>query len=435
MTKTFEDSIASFPRSLEPEFVMTSFDEPIYLSRGRMDLLREDRLIGHLEGELALEWLPKLQIVCRGETDTAYADFLDGHSLTLYAPQLELTTDAFVTNMYTGKRYELRALLMSADNQRLQSTEQFRFYLVNFPPFLGEPIRTGSGSSAALSRGRLRMTAGSLRCTIDRIGRADNLIDYDKKPGYLITHVAEVQRPGQLIAVSELKGILEALYWLFTFMRGARTGPILPSVDSPFAKHWISVAPWTVDEPRRVYSWLPERSPINADSLFRFFLDKWVEPAWNEALRTTIAWYVAANSPSTSNEARIPLCQIALEVLASLRGIEGGAAHNRLRQLLVSLHIPTQVPPRLQALHSYAARLNVDAPKCLTQIRNKLEHPTAKNRQHVVTVDGTTRMQAAQYGMELFELCLLALMDYQGKYTRRAFQGWKGDDEIPVPWV
>lgn len=431
MTKTFED----FPQGLEPEFVMTSPDEPIHLVRGRIDLLHEDRLLGHLEGELTLEWLPKLQIVCRGEFDTAFAQFFGDHCFTLYAPQLELTAEAFVTSMKMGQSYELEALLMSADNSKLQGTAKFRFYLVNFPLFLGEPVRTGSGPTAGARRDRLRMTAGSLVCTIDRISRARHFSESDNKPGYLVTHVAEVQRPGRLIAPRELKDILEALYWLFTFMRGARTGPILPSVDSPFAKHWISVEPWTVDEPRRVYSWLPERSPINVDSLLRFFLDKWAEPTWNEALRTTIAWYVAANSPSTPNEARIPLCQIALEVLASLSGIEGGAAHNRLRQLLVSLHIPTQVPPRLQALHSYAARLDVDAPKCLTQIRNKLEHPTAKNRQHVVTVDGTTRMQAAQYGMELFELCLLALMDYQGKYTRRAFQGWKGDDEIPVPWA
>jgi hypothetical protein len=99
------------------------------------------------------------------------------------------------------------------------------------------------------------------------------------------------------------------------------------------------------------------------------------------------------------------------------------------------LNIPTQVPPRLEELDNYATGLGIDAPECLTRIRNKLEHPTAKNRRQAGAVDGITRMQAAQYGMELFELCLLAIMKYQGKYARRAFQGWKGDDEVPVPWA
>jgi hypothetical protein len=237
------------------------------------------------------------------------------------------------------------------------------------------------------------------------------------------------------MAPSELQQILDALYWLFAFMRGARTGPVLPSVGSPFAKSWISVAPWTVDESRPVETWMPECSSANFDSLFSGFIDKWADVVWNEALRTTIAWYIAANAPSTPNEARIPLCQIALEVLASLRGLEGGDAHERIRRLLQGLGIPTQVPPRLQALQAFAAGLGVDAPECLTRIRNKFEHPTSKNRQHAGTIDGTTRMQAAQYGLELYELCLLAIMNYRGKYTRRAFQGWKGDDEVSVPWA
>lgn len=122
-------------------------------------------------------------------------------------------------------------------------------------------------------------------------------------------------------------------------------------------------------------------------------------------------------------------------IAAFPRSLESRFAHERIRGLLKSLNIPTQVPPRLQALDNYATERGIDAPGCLTIIRNKLEHPTSENRQHVDTVDGIVRMQVAQYGIELFELCLLAMMDYRGKYARRAFQGWKGDDEVLVPWA
>jgi hypothetical protein len=338
-------------------------------------------------------------------------------------------------NLIWGQGHQVQLSLMEADNAGLQSCDQVRFYLVNFPVFLGEPVRVGSGPFAGAACDRLRMTAGPLVCTIDRIRREGDSKDGKDKPGYLLTHVAEIQRSGQSIAPSELAEIFDALYWLFAFMRGARTGPVLPSVASPFAKHWISVGPWKVNEPRRVNSWMPDRSPVNVDNLFGSFLDKWKDSVWNEALRTTIAWYIAANSPGAPSEAKITLCQIGLEVLASLQGLETGRAHNRIRSLLEGLSIPTQVPSRLQALDNYATGFNIDAPECLTRIRNKLEHPTAKNRQQVGAVDGVTRMQAAQYGLELFELCLLAMMNYRGKYARRAFQGWKGDDEVPVPWA
>jgi hypothetical protein len=434
MTKDFEDFIAALPQSLEPEFVMASPDEPIRLAMGRFDLLRDGHLLGHLEGEIALKWVPKLRLICTGESDSAFTDIFDDRDLHLHVPHLGLTAEAFVTSAKMGHRREIQALLIGADNPELKDTQQFRFYLVNFPFFLGEPVRTGSGPFAGTGRDRLSMKAGPLKCTIDRIRRTGHFEASESEPGYLLTHVGEIQRPGQSMTPSELQEILGTLYWLFAFMRGARTGPILPSVGSPFAKHWISVTSGSVDEPRRVDSWMPDRSPINVDSLFEGFFDKWSDSVWNEALRTTIAWYIAANSPSTPNEARITLCQIALEVLASLRGLESGAAHKRIRSLLEGLNIPTQVPPRLQALDDYATSLRVDAPECLTRIRNKFEHPTAKNRRLAGTVDGFTRMQAAQYGMELFELCLLAMMSYQGKYARRAFQGWKGDDEIPVPW-
>jgi hypothetical protein len=431
---TSSEILASLPQSLEPEFVMTSPDESIRLAIGIFDLLREGRSLGTIEGELTLEWSPRLRLICRGKSDTYLRETQD-NLLKIYIPSLGLTSEISIEEITRGKHCEIQAQLISTYNPKLQSAERFRFYLVNFPHFLGESVRTESGFFVGASRSRLRMTAGSLVCTVDRINGPGHFEAGKSTPGYLLTHVAEVQRPGFPLAPSELQNILDALYWIFTFMRGAKTGPVLPSFGFPFVKNWISAAPWTVNEPRRVDSWMPDRSSIDINSFFETFIARWNDPKWNEALRTTIAWYVAANAPSSPSEAKITLCQIALEVLASLQEQESSCAHERIRGLLEGLNIPTKVPPRLRALHDYATKRGIDAPECLTQIRNKLEHPTAKNRRAAEAFDGITRTQAAQYGIELFELCLLAIMNYRGKYARRAFQGWKGEDEIPVPWA
>jgi hypothetical protein len=198
---------------------------------------------------------------------------------------------------------------------------------------------------------------------------------------------------------------------------------------------WITLAPWTINEPRDVDTWMPDRSPIDADPLLSGFLAKWKDSVWNEGLRTTLSWHFTANASNTPNEARILLCQIALEVLASLNGSPGKPAHERIRALFNQLKVPESVPDHLQELRAFAASQGVDGPECLTRIRNKLEHPTEENRRKARDIDGLLRLQAGQFAIESFELCLLALMNYRGKYARRAFRGWKGDDEVSVPWA
>lgn len=435
MRSAFEDAIAALPQRLEPEFVMASPNSPICLVMGRFDLLRAGRLLGHLDGEIALEWLPRLSVVCTGESDTAFGMIVDDRPLQVAVPQLGLTAEVLVTGEARGKRPRIRALLSGVENAAVEVGQKFRFYLANFPDFRGKAVRVGSERFAGARCDRLEMKAGPLVCTIDRVDDTGHLTATKSKPGFLLTHVAEVERLDGPFSPSEVHELLEALRWLLAFIRGARTGPVLPSVGQPFAKQWISIGPWSIDEPRLVNSWFPTHSPIELNGLFVGFTTRWSDPVWKDGLKATIAWYLAANAPGTPNEARVLLCQIALEVLASLQGLESGNASERIRTLLEALRIPTQVPPRLSSLKKFAASFQGDAAACLTRIRNKLEHPTAANRQNLGAVDGVTLMQAGQYGIELFELSLLAMMSYRGKYARRAFQGWKGDDEIPVPWA
>lgn len=432
---TMDDFILGLPPILEPEFVMKSTDEPIQLASGHIDVSRDGRQLGSLEGELSLQWNSTLRIVCTGETTASFHELQEDRSVDLHFSQLGMSAKALVTNIQIGQRNQIVASLLRVDNSRLQPAERCRFYLVNFPCVRGEAVRFGKSPLHGVGAFRLTMKAKSIVCTIDRIESVRHL--GGSKPGFLLTHVGEIRREGQPLELAEMRDLLDAVYWLSAFLRGARTGPILPSVDSPFINHWVSLAPWIVDEPRVVETWLPDRSPISLDSLFEGFTGKWADPAWNEGLRTTLSWYIAANAPSTPNEARIPLCQIALDLLASLHGLEDNEqAHERIRALLVGLGIPTDVPSRLKELANYAGGLKIDAPETLTRIRNKLEHPTARNRQHLGTaVDGVVRMQAAQYGLELLELSILALLNYRGKYARRVFQGWKGDDEVSIPWA
>lgn len=180
MANTFEQWIATLPASIEPEFVMSSPDEQIRLAVGQIELSRGGRSLGKLDGEVVLEWRPRVQIVCVGDSDAQLPDLHDDSPVDLHVPQLGLKAAALVTDIQIGERHEVRALLLGAQNTALPTTEKVRFYLVNFPSLLGDLVRHGSGARAGVSRHRLRMTAGHLVCTVDQIASAKHIAAANK---------------------------------------------------------------------------------------------------------------------------------------------------------------------------------------------------------------------------------------------------------------
>jgi hypothetical protein len=51
-----------------------------------------------------------------------------------------------------------------------------------------------------------------------------------------------------------------------------------------------------------------------------------------------------------------------------------------------------------------------------------------------VKVTGPHLAECSQLALQYVELALLAICDHDGHYARRGWKGWKGDDEVLVPW-
>jgi hypothetical protein len=63
-------------------------------------------------------------------------------------------------------------------------------------------------------------------------------------------------------------------------------------------------------------------------------------------------------------------------------------------------------------------------------------HPTKYKRKKVI--ESMKRLQlfeCSQLAIQYLELAWLAVCGYRGRYARRGWQGWKGDDEAIVPWT
>lgn len=438
VAQSWEELAASVPPQLPVRFRMETPNEEILLATDTFELLGGDGKKYLLEGDLVVTWSPDLRIRCRGACKASAHELHGLGELRFRAPSLGLEAKALVINVQHGADTVVTASVMRAEHAALPSSQEVHFFLVNFPIFHGSGIRT-AGERPTFFSGRLQLSTSEFECTVDQIDpRADRTA---RQEGFCLTHVVRFRSKQRHLESAELRDLLDALYWYFTLLRGAATGPVLPFVGSDFKDGWVCIAPWTVKEGLEVNTWLPEGDSSGLALLLENFLCKWRDSRWREGLRSTIAWYVAGNASRIPNEVRIALAQIGLEVLAALHDIDSGSACDRITALLSKLRIHAEVPVRLAALHSFAASSAqpaqgpLSAPECLTRLRNKLEHPTEKNRRFLEGVSGVSRMEAAQYGLELLELATLSSLGYAGTYCIRAHRGWKGTDELLVPWM
>jgi hypothetical protein len=49
-------------------------------------------------------------------------------------------------------------------------------------------------------------------------------------------------------------------------------------------------------------------------------------------------------------------------------------------------------------------------------------------------VEGKHLVECGQLALNYVDLAILAVCHHDGHYARRGWRGWKGDDEVRVPW-
>lgn len=427
---------------------MNAPNEPLVLRAGGMSLLPTPTSdLVPLSGLLRFRWQPSIAAEFDGEMNLHSPEL--GTTATLLFDSRHAQAEVIVTHLALGgDRCGLRCVLSSHVELIHESTpvSRLRFYLANFPDYVGDAVKLDNASDRGWFRGRLQLVAASLCCTVDAIPEvAEARKQAVKDAGFVISHVCEVAfstpQPH-----SQLLSHLSTLHLFFGLLRGAWAGPVLPRGYSGSSLVWEQFAAWLVDDPREVNTWLPQRSPLDLSLLWEKFLDFARSPTWAQPLTTALSWYIAANSSREPLEVRIVLAQVALEMLASVEVVEQRAlrqsakfartgAAARIRALLDHLRVPVSVPPYLQGLSQLASALNQDGPGVIVYIRNRLAHATESSRRDLTSVSGDQLWEAAQLSIQYVELCLLALLDYRGRYARRGWRGWKGEDEVNVPWV
>ena len=341
---------------------------------------------------------------------------------------------------------EVRGILQEPLNIGAGPIEHFRFCLANFSDYIGAPVRYGPNGGEGFMRGRLEVATQEGKCTIDQIPEAAELIKTARRDaGFVISHVGNWAPASGPMTVTQVQDVTRMLHFWFGLLRGAWSGPLFPQGVANGKTVWRSFAAWKCSESREVPTWLPERTPIELTALFRGFSRRWADPAWQSPLISAISWLVEANSPRTALESRIILAQVALELLSWVHIVETQKLHTRtdfkrlsaagrIRILLQHIGVTAAVPFYFENLTSLLGGDASDGPGMITRVRNALVHSAEESRVSLQGVKGPQLAECGQLALHYTDLALLAVCEHNGSYARRGWKGWKGDDEVPVPW-
>ena len=441
-----DDPFPGVPQRIRPYLVLARRDEPVPLLAG--PFLLTGSLGARLDADLRCRWSPSPAVEFEGSYDRQPLGFEDDEWTLAPDGDTAFRVPVLITHISPeGATALVRGTIKEAFSVGQGPFAAVRFCLVNFPEYNGATVQYEYEEGKGVTRGRLETSAETGSCRLDKIPEAEELVKEARRDaGFVISHAGLWTPATGLMSTEEADSIGTMLHFWFGMLRGAWAGPLfLQGLDRGDQVVWRHFASSKLRQNRSVETWMPQIKPLDLSAAFRGFVERWKDQVWQDALKSAIAWYVEANGAGTASESRIVMAQVALELLSWVllvetnrlyhqNDFEGLSAAGRIRALLHHIGVPATVPDHLGRLQAVCDADAFDGPGAITKVRNALAHSTKRKRQLMGSVDGEQRWQCSQLALQYLELSLLAICGHDGSYARRGWQGWKGDDEVLVPW-
>jgi hypothetical protein len=450
----------SIPNAISPHISISEHNQPIDLYTGEMEIgkISESDKMFQANGKIQLSWLPYPRLQFEASISSISFDFTN-HSLEDVSLQLDDKTKVIghVTNISIKHGTEGSRLsgivknipIIRPEDSQIQA-HRAKFLVPNFSNLYGCPVRylDTNTDQRRIQKGRLILHGGGWAITLDPVDQFKEIQENLKKSsGFAITHIGQLERDNSSsFSSTDALEILDALTWYLWFAKGACTSPCLPAgFDDEGNEVWRIWHYGTIKPFTNPLSWLDRHSYSSFEKPFARFMELWLDESWKEVIQRAIYWYVEANSGEITIDSSIVLTQSAFELLASAVLVEDYRwlsidGYNKLstmdlvRLLFKWAGIPTKIPSELTELCNYAKSYNwEDTATAMTQIRNKITHPTKKNREILREYSSKVKLEVHQLGLWNLELCILRLFNYQNSYANRLKPNrWVGDlDEVP----
>lgn len=440
--KPFDDTlpaIVSTPYSSS----LTQANQPIVLGMRKLKLEVDDKVTNH-DAEISLIFEPTPVVIAKFLTPpNAFGGlvFLPGnisHKMSLIDCPDSPCTFSGGDGKYTIGTFGERELQSGARANIAYVT----FHLLNFMHFVGQPVRDGGGVRWA----RVVLEHKNWRITIDELPNAHQTMrDVASVGGYAVTHVGRLERiNGAGFESAAAQKVLDQLSHFLCFAKGDWSTPLLINgydksnemvwYDWSIRRHsaWKAVDPWWSGN--EICSVLPQLFP-------RFMGLIQEDPVWSENLRATLYWFAHANVRTGGVDGAIILLQAAIErltwtyIVHHKEVLPKEAAKKldeavRLRLVLAMCGISISIPTHFPELLKFGSKSNkLNGPEIFVESRNEIVHPGGKeSKLNVAGRDfATFYFEVLQLGLEYFELVILHLCSYKGKYRRRDGRRLRGN--------
>jgi hypothetical protein len=442
------DSPDEFPIAVAPvsPLVRASAEiesEPLW--RGAVVVTDSTELTSEGQGEIKRRWLPDPRLVLETRTrHVAGSGEIPFQPLGVALHEGEVSGPLAIgmsTRYGTGVR---RTFLVETASlgDIARPIDEVVFQVVNFPRFVGEPVRSGGDMWA----GRLTLTAEPWEVRLDCVPHTIDDLEHQTR-GYAVTHFGRLARRDRTaITLPEAEKPMLALGWLLSLLRGAYSQPVAWSGLTGGEVVWTRHVDWSLDP------WTSEEGVFPAHALGADESD--VIPALERAFGNALAicgdairgdrlgqillWYLSANNGHNAGDlllAGAGLLLLAYDVLVvpglmSDQEFDDSAAGLVVDTMLTELHVDRIIPDSLEPLRVWASRNNVGAAEAVMRFRNYLTHPPARRRP-AGSNNRELQHDARELALSLLERALLSYVGYTS-IVRDRLDGWfvrpLGDD-------
>jgi len=445
--------LGDHPVELSPRFTTTRVNKRIPLvPDGDLILSKDRRKCFKGKGHIVLEWLPRPAI--RFNASLADANISDAlseeiYGLVLHKPERSLRARVTHVAISSGQPMRVQGKIINEDLPSDLEAGGASFVLANFRADLGRTIRDAEARS--LRRDRSEFAAEGWSIILDGVPARESVEDeLEATGGYGITHTGWIERTDKSsFRANELDGLLDDLFWFFSFCRGFKTGPVLVEMHGKGRfKRWLYMSCPIIEPWRPQILWF---SPVQfgvLESVFHGYLRRVRNRMWTKPIKNAIHWYLGVHDQAGAIDGAIIFGQVAMEMLGwtllvdekryiSSEGYGKLPAADKMRLLLSACRIPLEIPSKLSDLVKTAKAENwSDGPQCVAEIRNAIVHSNPKKSQRLDRASFQSKGDTWQLCLWYLELTLLWLFDYGGKYDSRMGSGqWRGQNVQRVPWA
>jgi hypothetical protein len=330
---------------------------------------------------------------------------------------------------------------VDADSHELVPDKKIYFALVNFKEYIGMPVYNDK-EMRSWSRDRISVLNDDYSLKIDK--RKDfRVVQTTLKShgGYGITHygVIAIKKESSTPA-----NMIVALQYVLSFINGAWCGPVLLA-QQIHRRKIVRYRNSFLSDYRYRRSVLGKLQWAEMQEVIELMCPKLMDDKCRQTYMTLVHTYIVCSDVSKITvEMATVLIQTALEMIAEIavyertgtftqREWKNKSACSKISILLGEFGVPIEIPETMRALRDSLAAKRLTGPEIITKIRNPHVHPDRKNRRKIEAYTAAIRIEIWRLAMWYYDLCMLKLIGYNGKYSV-AISGERTEVLESVPW-